>query len=228
MALTQPMILKIIVFCDLVAIGVFISALIFPWYKQSDPEEGEPADLTLFDCLTVKSNGMFVLGCIGAMIGGTIAALTSILIHFFGDICIAAVGMEWFAGFIKGMMMRVCNTTVMSCAGMGLVFGFQIREKGESLALGWFMNLICGPFGMVATCMIYYLPFAPTGEKGIFDEEDGDEEDGGGGGDDKDDGGGDDDSDSDKKKSGGGGWFGGGGGSDDEDSDSDDSGKKGK
>merc|ERR1719265_2018992 len=97
---------------------------------------------------------------------------------------------------------------------VGLFFGFQCREKGEKMGLGWYMNLIVLPFGVAATCLIYYYPFAPSGEKGMFDSDDEDDEDdeegGYGAADDDDDDDDDDDGDDEKvrkkKKKKGGGW----------------------
>jgi len=237
MALTQPTILWIIVACDVVAILVFSLSLYFPWYHTNSSMQkldGEPDDLTLFEAMNWKANGMYILASVAAVIGGMVAALISIGIHFLGDRCISIIGMDWFAGFIKGLMMRACSMAIMSCALIGFFSGFQCRDKGDSMGLGWYMNLIVGPFGLVATVLIYYLPFAPSGSKGMFasdsddsdySDDDGDDDDDGdsyGSLDDDDD---DDDDDEEsgkknkkKKKKGDGGWggwgLGGGAGSD--------------
>eukprot|EP00746_Dinoflagellata_sp_MGD_P069789 gnl/MRDRNA2_/MRDRNA2_28559_c0_seq2.p1 gnl/MRDRNA2_/MRDRNA2_28559_c0~~gnl/MRDRNA2_/MRDRNA2_28559_c0_seq2.p1 ORF type:complete len:333 (+),score=70.00 gnl/MRDRNA2_/MRDRNA2_28559_c0_seq2:142-1140(+) len=184
MVLTQPKILWIITFCDFVAAAVFTCALIFPWY-HADPKvnkalgDDEPTTLKLFDAMHWKANGMYILGCVAATIGGICLAVSSMIIHFFGDSCISAVGLDWLPGssFIKGMLLRICNTAVMSCAFVGLFFGFQCRDKGDSMGLGWYMNMIVCPFGVVAVGLIYYYPFAPSGEKGMFDSEEDEDED---------------------------------------------------
>lgn len=235
MALTQGKILWIVFFCNIVAVGVFTCALIFHWYhvdtKKVKVMKDAPTDLTIFDAMHQKGNGMYVLGCVAAMIGGICLGLLSMLMVLFGDACISKVGLDWLPGssFIKGMLLRICHTAVMTCAFVGLFFGFQCREKGESMGLGWYMNMIICPFGVVAVVLIYYYPFAPSGEKGMFDseEDDEDEEEGGGYGgadDDDDDDQDDDDDDGGKKKKKGGGWgdwgFSGGGGKDNDDEES--------
>lgn len=227
--LTQPKIILISVCVSGICMGLFITAMILPWYYND--EEGE---ITLFAAIYEgRSNGMYLLACLAAMLGGAVVCMVSILVFFFGDNCAAAIGMDWFASWLKNTMFRLCSTAATSACVTALFCGFQCREKGESMKMGYMLNIPICPLSLVGTCLLYYYPFAPSGGKGIFDDDGSgsdDDEDGSGGG-----GGSDDGSDEDGSGGGGGGggWggmgglFGGGGkkkGSDDGDDDDDDDG----
>lgn len=190
--LTQPKIILISVGISAMCIGLFTATLILPWYRND--EEG---DVTLWMAIYEgRANGMYLLASLAAMIGGAVVSATSISVFFLGDSCAAAVGLDWFASWIKNTMFRLCSTATSSATVCGLFCGFQCREKGESMRSGYFFILPILPISFFSTCLLYYYPFAPSGAKGLFDDASSEE-------DDDDSGGGADDDDA---SGGGGGW----------------------